>query len=188
MNQVASAGRVRQSDPGAVARIRQTLVGSHTYPDMFRSGPYVAAQLGDLRPEQVQPNGVDLTLGTVHEQVSPGRVERGDKTVGQRRERTPEGDTDVYALEPGGYVVQYTERVSIPEGHVGFLYPRSSLLRNSCTLDTAVWDAGYEGRGEGLLEAHHAVELEQGARVAQLVLAEAAHEGTYDGSYQRENL
>jgi dUTP pyrophosphatase len=54
-------------------------------------------------------------------------------------------------------------------------------------LDTAVWDAGYEGRGEGLLEVHHRVELEPGARIAQLVLAEAAHEGTYDGSYQGEN-
>ena len=76
----------------------------------------------------------------------------------------------------------------IPEGHVGFLYPRSSLLRNSCMLDTAVWDAGYEGRGEGLLEVHHPIELESGARIAQLVLAEAAHEGTYEGSYQGENL
>ena len=30
--------------------------------------------------------------------------------------------------------------------------------------------------------------LEQGARIAQLVLAEAAHEGTYDGIYQGERL
>jgi dUTP pyrophosphatase len=55
-------------------------------------------------------------------------------------------------------------------------------------LDTAVWDAGYEGRGEGLLEVYHPVELEPGARIAQLVLAEAAHEGRYDGSYQGEGL
>ena len=94
----------------------------------------------------------------------------------------------MYALDRGGYVVEYADRVVIPEGHVGFLYPRSSLLRNSCMLDTAVWDAGYEGRGEGLLEVHHPVELEAGARIAQLVLAEAAHESTYDGSYQHENV
>jgi deoxycytidine triphosphate deaminase len=55
-------------------------------------------------------------------------------------------------------------------------------------LDTAVWDAGYEGRGEGLLEVYHTVELEAGARVAQLVLARADHEGTYDGTYQGEKL
>jgi deoxycytidine triphosphate deaminase len=154
---------------------------------MFRSGAFLADHLGDLRESQVQPNGVDLTLGAVFEQVSTGRIERGDKTVGDRRDLEPDDD-GVYHLEPGGYIVRYAERIRIPEDHVGFLYPRSSLLRNSCMLDTAVWDAGYEGRGEGLLEVHHGIELQAGARIAQLTLAAADHEGTYDGSYQRENL
>jgi dUTP pyrophosphatase len=153
---------------------------------MFKSGRFVASHLGDLRASQIQPNGVDLTLGAVFEQVEPGRIERGGKTVGERREI--ESDQNVCQLEPGGYIVRYGERVVIPEDHVGFLYPRSSLLRNSCMLDTAVWDAGYEGRGEGLLEVHHPVELERGARIAQLVLADAAHEGTYEGSYQGEHV
>ncbi len=154
---------------------------------MFRSGAFLADHLGDLRESQVQPNGVDLTLGAVFEQQSVGRIERGDKTVGDRRELDPDDD-GVYHLEPGGYIVRYAERIRIPAEHVGFLYPRSSLLRNSCMLDTAVWDAGYEGRGEGLLEVHHEIELQDGARIAQLTLAAAEHEGTYDGSYQRENL
>jgi dUTP pyrophosphatase len=153
---------------------------------MFKSGRFVADQLGELRSEQVQPNGVDLTLGSVFEQTTPGRIERGEKTVGERRELAPDGD--VYRLDPGGYVVQYGDRIRIPEEHVGFVYPRSSLLRNSCMLNTAVWDAGYEGRGEGLLEVHHPIELESEARIAQLVLARAAHEGTYDGAYQGEGI
>ena len=153
---------------------------------MFRSGAFVADALGDLRADQQQPNGVDLTLGAVYEQVSPGRIGRDGKRVGDREELSPADDA--YVLEPGGYVVEYGERVVVPDGHVGFVLPRSSLLRNSCMLDTAVWDAGYEGRGEGLLEVHHGIELEPGARIAQFVLAEAAHEDTYDGSYQHENL
>jgi len=153
---------------------------------MFKSGRFVADALGDLRDSQVQPNGVDLTLGALYEQVDPGRIERGDKTVGERQEVEP--DDGVYHLDRGGYIVEYADRVVIPDGHIGFLLPRSSLLRNSCMLDTAVWDAGYEGRGEGLLEVHHPIELEQGARIAQLVLADAAHEWTYEGSYQGENL
>lgn len=153
---------------------------------MFKSGAFVADHLGELRAEQVQPNGVDLTLEAVFEQSSPGRIERGSKTIGDREEcPSSEG---VYELSPGGYVVRYAERIHIPEDHVGFLYPRSSLLRNSCMLDTAVWDAGYEGRGEGLLEVHHEVSIEAGARIAQLVLADAEHVGAYDGSYQGENL
>ena len=153
---------------------------------MFKSGEFVAGHLGDLRDDQVQPNGVDLTLGTVFEQTGPGRIERSGKTVGERREL--DAPDDRFHLDPGGYVVRYGDRVAIPDGHVGFIYPRSSLLRNSCMLDTAVWDAGYEGVGEGLLEVYHPVELERGARIAQLVLAEAAHEGVYEGSYQREGL
>jgi len=158
---------------------------------MFRSGAFLADHLGDLGDDQVQPNGVDLTLGAVFEQTDAGRIGRDGKSVGDRREIEPVDDGDgppVYRLDPGGYIVQYGERVAIPEEHVGFLYPRSSLLRNSCTVDTAVWDAGYEGRGEGLLEVHHGIELERGARIAQLVVAAADHEGTYDGSYQGEGL
>jgi dUTP pyrophosphatase len=181
---------------------------------MFESGRYVADALDGVDSEQVQPNGVDLRLGAVFEQVEPGRIGTDGKTVGERREVEPvnesgddadeaddetdadeangetdaEDGTDVYRLDPGGYVVRYADTVRIPDGHVGFLYPRSSLLRNSCMLDTAVWDAGYEGVGEGLLEVYHPVELERDARIAQLVLAEAAHADTYDGDYQREHL
>ena len=153
---------------------------------MFKSGRFVAAQLGDLRDDQIQPNGVDLTLEGVFEQTSAGRIGRDGKTIGERE--PIDAEDGWYRLPPGGYVVRYAETVRIPEDHVGFLLPRSSLLRNSCMLDTAVWDAGYEGRGEGLLEVHHEVELEAGARIAQLVLADAAHSGTYDGDYQGEHV
>ncbi|RDI72173.1 deoxyuridine 5'-triphosphate nucleotidohydrolase [Halopelagius longus] len=153
---------------------------------MFRSGRFVADRIDPIDDSQVQPNGVDLTVAAVLEQVGPGRIGREGKEIGERRELDAEGG--VYRLSPGGYVLQYAETIRIPEEHVGFLYPRSSLMRNSCMLDTAVWDAGYEGKGEGLLEVHHEIELERGARVAQLVLAEADHEETYDGSYQGERV
>ena len=136
-------------------------------------------------------------------QREPGRITADGKSIGARyrREGGPLADPDEgtsgsgtgperegYHLAPGNYVVRYAEVVSIPEGHVGFLYPRSSLLRNSCMLNTAVWDAGYEGKGEGLLQVGYDIEIEAGARVAQLVLAEAGHTGEYDGDYQGENV
>ena len=159
---------------------------------MFQSGSFVAEHVGETTDEQIQPNGVDLTLEAVYEQREPGRIGRDGKEIGDRREPETEQVADdapeTYYLTTGGYVVQYAETVGIPEGHVGYIYPRSSLLRNSCMLNTAVWDAGYEGKGEGLLEVHHDIELERGARIAQLVLAEADHDGTYDGSYQGENV
>ncbi|WP_281195975.1 deoxyuridine 5'-triphosphate nucleotidohydrolase [Halorubrum sp. F4] len=157
---------------------------------MFESGESVAAALeaagATLEPEQRQPNGVDLTVGTVFRQTEPGRIDRDGKRVGDRAEIEP--DDGAYRLDAGTYVVRYGEPVRIPEGHVGFVLPRSTLLRNSCTVDTAVWDAGYEGVGEGRLDVGHALDVEPGARIAQLVLARADHEGTYDGDYQSEGL
>ncbi|MFD1644154.1 deoxyuridine 5'-triphosphate nucleotidohydrolase [Haloarchaeobius litoreus] len=159
---------------------------------MYRSGQFVAEHVSPTADDQVQPNGVDLTVEAVFEQREPGRIRREGKEIGDRQELESEQYTDegtpTYYLEAGTYVARYGERIAIPSGHVGFVYPRSSLMRNSCMLNTAVWDAGYEGRGEGLLQVHHDVEIAEGARIAQLVLAEAEHVEEYDGSYQGENL
>ena len=156
---------------------------------MFRSGAFVSTHVSPVSDEQIQPNGVDLTLTTVEEPIDAGRIGRAGKAIGDRQLRTPTEVTEeveVYYLPPGAYVITYGERVSIPDGHVGFILPRSSLLRNGCMLNTAVWDAGYTGQGEGLLTVHHDIEIERGARVGQLVLARANHESTYDGTYQGE--
>jgi dUTP pyrophosphatase len=155
---------------------------------MYEPGAYVADHVDPVAADQVQPNGVDLTVQAVLQQVEPGRITTDGKEIGAREpvEAERRDGRDVFVLQPGGYVLQYTETISIPEDHVGFLYPRSSLMRNSCMLNSAVWDAGYTGKGEGLLEVHHEIELERGARVAQLVLADADHDATYDGSYQGE--
>ena len=155
---------------------------------MFESGSFVAEHVTPVAADAIQPNGVDLTLDVVFEQHEPGRIGVDDKRIGDRNELDTDDPGDGYSLPPGGYVARYAETVRIPEGHVGFVLPRSSLMRNSCMLNTAVWDAGYEGRGEGLLQVHRDIEIERGARVAQLVLAEAAHDGVYDGSYQGENV
>ncbi|QIB75873.1 deoxyuridine 5'-triphosphate nucleotidohydrolase [Halogeometricum borinquense] len=155
---------------------------------MFRSGSFVADHVEPIADSQVQPNGVDLTLDSLYEQVSPGRLGVDGKEIGDRESVSADSDDGSYVLPPGGYILQYAETIHIPEGHVGFLYPRSSLMRNSCMLNTAVWDAGYEGKGEGLLQVHHDIELEPGARIAQLVLARGNHDGVYDGSYQGERV
>lgn len=157
---------------------------------MFRSGQFVAEHVSPVDADQLQPNGVDLTVDRVFAQESVGRLSQTGKTIGERTECAVEfhGERELYPLDRGGYILRYRETVEIPEDHVGFIFPRSSLMRNSCMVNTAVWDAGYTGRGEGLLQVHHPIELERHARVAQLVLSLADHTGTYDGTYQGENL
>ncbi|WP_238477380.1 deoxyuridine 5'-triphosphate nucleotidohydrolase [Natranaeroarchaeum sulfidigenes] len=153
---------------------------------MFRSGRFVAEQLSSVTDEQIQPNGVDLTVANVFEQTESGRIDRDGKSIGERQELAT--SAGAYHLDPGHYIARYGETISIPEGHIGFVLPRSSLMRNSAMLHTAVWDAGYTGRGEGLLDVNYELELQQDARIAQLVLSRAEHVGSYDGSYQEENL
>jgi dUTP pyrophosphatase len=159
---------------------------------MFRSGTFVADHVDPLDDEQVQPNGVDLTLEAVYEPREPGRISQDSKEIGERQEmeveKIGEHVPDTYYLPRGGYVVAYDETVAIPEGHVGFVYPRSTLLRNACMLNTAVWDAGYEGKGEGFLQVFQDIQIEVGARIGQLVLGRAGDGGTYDGDYQGEGL
>ncbi len=157
---------------------------------MFDSGSSVAAALeaagATLEDAQRQPNGVDLTVDAVFEGAGRGRIGRHEKRVADRHELEP--DDGEYRLDAGTYVVRYGEVVRIPEGRIGFVLPRSTLLRNGCTLDTAVWDAGYEGVGEGRLDVGNPIDIEPGARIAQLVLARADHDGTYDGDYQSEGI
>ena len=69
--------------------------------------------------------------------------------------------------------------------------PRSSLLRCGVTINMAVWDAGYSGRGQALLTVFnpHGFKLQKNARVAQLVFFQLAAETEgYNGTYQGENL
>ncbi|MFB6242753.1 MAG: deoxyuridine 5'-triphosphate nucleotidohydrolase [Halobaculum sp.] len=158
---------------------------------MFESGRAVAEAVRPHEDAQVQPNGVDLTLDAVFEPVEPGRIDTDSKRVGERRRIDPDGDSEgelLYWLDPGSYVVRYNEVISVPDDHVGFVLPRSTLLRNGSTLHTAVWDAGYEGRGEGLLRVSHPIEIRPDARIGQFLLAAADHEESYTGDYHGENL
>jgi dUTP pyrophosphatase len=93
-------------------------------------------------------------------------------------------------LEPGPYLVTYSERVNVPRDLIAIGRPRSSLMRSGATIESAVWDAGYSGRGQGLLVVFNpnGLRLKKGARIIQLVfyqLSEEVQEG-YGGIYQDE--
>jgi len=93
-----------------------------------------------------------------------------------------------YTLITGPYVVRYNEKISIPDNAVGFVLPRSRLIRNNNYLTTAVWDSGYKGRGEGGLHINTLTFLEKGMRIGQILMANARVMEQYDGSRQRENI
>lgn len=99
-----------------------------------------------------------------------------------------EFDNPHYTLIEGPHVVLYNEKIEVPDGHVGFVWPRSRVIRSGNFLSSAVWDSGYEGRGEGGLHINCMTFLEKGMRLGQFVLARANVMHEYDGSHQQENI
>ena len=140
---------------------------------------------------QLQPNGIDLRVERVFRLTSAGALGAGEARQPAARAEIATDADGWWDLAPGGYVIGYRERVNLPPELTALLRPRSSLLRSGVTVHGAVWDAGYSGRGEGLLAVWSPAgyRLQRGARVAQLVffrLSSAALEA-YAGRYQGEN-
>jgi dUTP pyrophosphatase len=75
----------------------------------------------------------------------------------------------------------------MPANFVDF-YLRLPFMSKGTMVNTAVRDAGYEGRGEGLFQVTYPIEIEAGVRAAQLVLARADASGGYSGTDQGKNL
>ena len=157
---------------------------------MFSSGHRVADALSVSDTQQIQPNGVDIRVAEIQSITGIGEISTDGKKIADRAEVEPVSHqgTQFYDLTPGEYIVVYEETVRIPEDSIGFVFPRSSLIRNGVMLYTAVWDAGYEGKGEGLLKVNSRIRIEPESRIGQLVLANAETEELYDGSYQGERL
>ncbi len=143
------------------------------------------------REEQVQPNGVDITIETVSRFRGPGTLGRTNAARVLPATEDIEFDADgAIFLPAGAYQIRFNESVNLPGWLMAYARPRSSLLRSGVALHTAVWDAGYCGRGVSLMVVYHPAgfRVERDARVCQLVfhpLVSATSQG-YQGAYQHE--
>jgi dUTP pyrophosphatase len=142
--------------------------------------------------EQVQTNGIDLTLRDISAIKSPGRIAVTNKDRVLSDLSPLVFDTAGFIdLAAGAYIVTYNEVVHLPRNIMALGRPRSSLLRCGVNVGTAVWDAGYEGRSQSLLVVHnqYGFRLEKNARIMQLVFMELTGESEgYNGVYQGENI
>lgn len=155
-----------------------------------KSGKFVAEYIndGDVEDDQVQPNGVDLSIGKIERVRGTPLVKEGDYSKGTREQIHPNAD-GIYSVNLGAFVVTYGEKIQIPDDCVGYVFPRSRLMRSGAFLSTALWDAGYEGKGEGFLMPMTRMRIEHGMNIAQIVFIDADEaEELYDGTHQGENL
>jgi len=148
---------------------------------------------GLLNPEeQVQPNGVDLTLRDIAMLQMPGTiaVSNAQRVVSDTSPLVFDG-LGYIDLMPGVYSITYNEIVHLPKDVMALARPRSSLLRCGVTVGTAVWDAGYAGRSESLLVVYHpqGFRVQKNARVVQMIFMKLSGEAEgYNGTYQGENI
>ncbi len=142
---------------------------------------------------QVQPNGIELTLKRVEVHNSEGAIDfdNSERKLPQTENISFDSDGWLH-LQKGSYKIVFNEIVNIPKNIAAIAKPRSSILRCSATIETAVWDAGYRGRSESLLVVYNekGFRVKKNARLLQLLffrLGEEVSEG-YAGVYQNENV
>ncbi|GAI82175.1 unnamed protein product, partial [marine sediment metagenome] len=142
--------------------------------------------------EQVQPNGIDLTLREVSMLQSSGKIAAMDsqRLVSDVAPLVFDG-LNFIDLMPGAYIITYNEIIHLPKNVMALATPRSSLLRCGVTINTAVWDAGYSGRSQSLMVVYNpqGFRLQRNARIVQLVFLQLTGETEgYRGVYQGENI
>ncbi len=151
--------------------------------------PILLSKLLGLREEELDTSGRRLSLGEVYRLRGAGLLTRSERRLSGYEPVECRGG--LYRLEPGAYLVRYSEAVEVPQGFIALAYPRSTLLRMGVVLYTAVWDPGYRGRGVTLLVVHNpeGFVVERGAHIAQLLyLPVEGPSRIYSGVYQGEGL
>jgi dUTP pyrophosphatase len=159
---------------------------------LIHSDQPLVSDLVDL-DTQLQPNGIDLTLGSLESLVGPGQIGlTNDDRILAAAVDVPFGDDGFANLTPGTYIARLNEAVALPATVMALAKPRSSLLRNGVTVNNAVWDAGYAGRSQVQLVVSNpdGFRLAKDARIVQMVFLtlDTATDSLYSGIYQGEKL
>jgi dUTP pyrophosphatase len=159
---------------------------------MLGATPPLVENLCDAQ-QQVQPNGIDLTLKEVALFSSPGSLGPGNenRAISSTSPLVFDGLGRVDLL-PGCYLVTYNEVVNLPKNIMALALPRSSLLRCGVSIHNAVWDAGYSGRSQSLMVVYstQGFRLYRNARIVQMVFLFLSREVAqgYQGMFQGENI
>ena len=142
--------------------------------------------------KQLQPSGFDLSLAEVRCFKGGGSVDfsNEERRIAETEPLKPSQE-GWYELPQGCYTIVYNEAVKMPLDLVALARTRSTLLRNGATVETAVWDPGYQGRSSSLLVVSNpfGIRLKSNARVAQLIFFRTRRvERGYGGIYQNERV
>lgn len=143
---------------------------------------------GPLKPSQIQPNSIDLTLGTTWKKPKANSKKFGCKCIDPmkaieykegvfNKPSDPNASNDYYVLMPGEFILMASNEVlNIPNGILSFVQGRSSVARIAIQTEQAgLIDAGF--KGTITFEVHNqsdkAIVLYAGMRIAQVYFFKA---------------
>lgn len=146
---------------------------------------------------QLNDHGFDITVDKIYKLVGYSVIDFTNelRTLPRYEElsfektRIRDKEVEAVVLEPGCYVVEINEIVKLPRNICAVVLPRSSLIRSGIALHSALWDAGYHGKGRLMLSVHNSAIITENARIGQMMFLtlNAEVEG-YKGSYQLEGV
>lgn len=137
--------------------------------DLIKNYPHLETQLTQ--------NGFDLTVEKVFKFKGQGKLDfsNSEREIPEAEEIKPnkENEEDKYRwwnLKQGSYKIKTNEKINLPNNLVGFMFPRSSLLRMGAFTQNGFWDAGFEGKGEFILVVKNksGIKLKENARINQI--------------------
>jgi deoxycytidine triphosphate deaminase len=140
-----------------------------------------------LRPEQIQPNTVDISLGKVEYFLNTHDILLyEDKKIHQTVKELELDKWGAWVLETGkSYSVLSEQVVNVPQGYIGWMCGRSTLNRNGVIVTSAIYDSGFHNTIGGILVNMSGVNLriKPGTRFSHFVMAAAETVGMYAGDY-----
>lgn len=142
----------------------------------------------------VQQQGVDVRLmkvSRVGEGIwDIGYVPAKGKTGTPNSNEVAVTEDGTWRLEPGYYELEFKEGCKIPSNAAMYFKTRSSLVRCGAIVHSGQFDAGFETEKMGaFLHVILPIEIEVGARVAQMIVNESYEVGLtelYDGQWQND--
>lgn len=142
----------------------------------------------------VQQQGVDVRLMKVSKvgknTWDVGYVPANGKTGTPCSSEVEVTEDGTWRLEPGYYELEFKEGCKIPSNAAMYFKTRSSLVRCGAIVHSGQFDAGFETEKMGaFLHVILPIEIEVGARVAQMIVHESytvGEEHMYNGQWQND--
>ncbi len=137
----------------------------------------------------VQPNGIDISIGRLFQLNGTVKL-ISEKKIRQYPELHELKPLDSFwHLDPGSYLVEVAEEIVIPNDAIGYVAPRSTLLRMGATVFSGIWDKGFQGVGDNhgriLLQTSLPFKIHISVAIAQMIFISAIDDETvYQGNYQ----